>query len=296
MHRQGDHMSKYEIKSWRKPSDRAPEFGVVHPFIPTTKIFDNLTIISDSCDACFLLETTGGLILIDAMEPEQRFYDAIIKGIADIGYEPQDVKIILITHGHGDHYGAMGALKKATGAKLYMGRLEEALAKNDPVGHFPPMDADADVYIEDGGDVILGDTKVRCIMTPGPTQGCFSFIIPVTDEGRPHKMGLWGGTGLLPGVDIYQYLGSLEKYCRICEAEGVDGAISNHPPCDDGVIRAQMCREIGEGLPNPYVWTTEIFLAYNKRFARMCEKMLKIAPDGIVPQRGGFKPKDARDK
>ena len=289
-------MSKYEIKSWRKPNDRAPEFGVVHPFIPTTKIFDNLSMISDSMVSCFLLETTDGLILIDAMEPGERFYDAIMKGIADIGYEPQDVKIILITHGHGDHYGRMGELKKATGAKLYMGRLEEELAKNQPVGRFPPMDADADVYIEDGDDVVLGGTKVRCILTPGHTQGCFSFIIPVTDEGRPHKLGLWGGTGLLPGVSVFQYLDSLEKYNRICAAEGVDGAISNHPPCDDGAIRAQMCREIGDGLPNPYVWTTEIFLNYNKRFERMCQNMLKIAPDGIVPERREFVPKDARNK
>lgn len=285
-------MPKYEIKSWRRPNDRRPAFGVIHPFIPTTKIFDNLSIISDSCDACFLLETTEGLILIDAMEPEQRFYDAIIKGIEDIGHEPQDVKIILITHGHGDHYGAMAALKQATGAKLYMGRLEEDLAKNYPVGHFPAMDADADVYIEDGDDVILGGTSVRCIMTPGHTKGCFSFVIPVTDEGVSHKMGLWGGTGLLPGVNVFQYLESLEKYNSICADLGVDGAISNHPACDDGVIRAQMCREIGEGLPNPYVWTTEIFLAYNKRFARMCENMLKIAPDGIVPERKEFMPKD----
>ena len=289
-------MTEYKIKSWRRPLDRIPEFGVVHPFIPATKIFDNLTIISETCDACFLLETTGGLILIDAMEPEQRFFDAIIKGIADIGYAPSDVKIILLTHGHGDHYGCMAALKEATGAKLYMGRQEEALALNHPVGHFPPMDARADVYIEDGDDVVLGDTKVHCVLTPGHTQGCFSFIIPVTDEGRPHKLGLWGGTGLLPGVNIFQYLDSLDKYNRICKEYGVDGAISNHPPCDDGVIRAQMCREIGDGLPNPYVWTTEIFLNYNERFRRMCEKVLKIAPDGIVPERGGFGPKDARDK
>ena len=286
-------MAEYKITSWRKPLDRKPEFGKVHPFIPTTKIFDNLTIISETTDACFLLETTGGLILIDAMEPGQRFLDAILKGISDIGYEPQDVKIILLTHGHGDHYGPMGDLKRITGARLYMGRLEEDLAVNHPIGHFPAMDAKADVYIEDGDYVQLGDTRVRCIMTPGHTEGCFSFIIPVTDEGRPHKMGLWGGTGLLSGVNIYTYLNSLEKYNRICFEEGVDGAISNHPPCDDGVIRAQMCREIGDGLPNPYVWTTKIFLNYNERFRRMCEAMLKIAPDGIVPDRREFIPKDS---
>ena len=289
-------MSKYEIKSWRKPNDQKPQFGVINPFIPTTKIFDDLTIISETADACFLLETTEGIILIDAMEPEQRFYDAIIKGIADIGYEPHDVKIILLTHGHGDHYGCMKALKEATGAKLYMGKMEEDLAINHPIGHFPPMDATADVYIEDGDDVVLGDTRIRCILTPGHTQGCFSFIIPVHDEGRPHKMALWGGTGLLPGVNIFQYLESLDKYNKVCVELGADGSVSNHPPVDNGVLRAQMCREIGDGLPNPYVWTTEILLNYNERFRHMCERMLKIAPDGIVPERREFKPKDARDK
>ena len=288
-------MKQYKIKSWRKPTEKKTEFGKVNPFIPTTKIFDNLSIISDSTDACFLLETTAGLILIDAMEQPQRYLDAILRGVADIGYEPQDVKIILVTHGHGDHYGRMGDLKRITGAKLFMGRQEEDLAIHHPIGGFPPMDAAADVYLEDGGDVVLGDTAVHCVMTPGHTQGCFSFILPVTDEGKPHKISLWGGTGLLPGVNVLQYLESLEKFTGICEKLGVDGAISNHPSCDDGILRAQMCREIGEGLPNPYVWTTEVLLNYYQRFRRMCEAMLRIAPDGIVPDRKEFVPNVGKD-
>ena len=44
----------------------------------------------------------------------------ILEGIAALGRRPQDVKRILITHLHADHTGGLAALKRATGAPVYM--------------------------------------------------------------------------------------------------------------------------------------------------------------------------------
>ena len=54
--------------------------------------------------------------------------------------------------------------------------------------------------------------------------------------GRPHNIALWGGTGLLPDVNIYQYLMSLDKFTKVCDEYNVEGAISNHPGRDNGIV------------------------------------------------------------
>lgn len=47
-----------------------------------------------------------------------------------------------------------------------------------------------DGFLTDGEDFTLGDTAIRCVWTPGHTEGCMSFIIPVLDEGRSHHLAI----------------------------------------------------------------------------------------------------------
>ena len=279
----------YEIKSWRPAHDPKPEFGKVFPFEPATRIFDQLTFIGDPIVCCFLLETSEGLILIDAMNPENRYMEAIIQGIHDIGYDVSDLKAILLTHGHGDHYGLSGELRKLSGAKIYISETDYELATHVSMGPFPVMNYEVDGYLEDGQEFTLGGTTIKCVLTPGHTQGCMSVIIPVTDEGRPHYVALWGGTGVLPGVNIYQYLMSVDKFSRVCDEYNVEGAISNHPTCDNGIIRARFCREIVSGVPNPYVWTHEQYRSFEDRYRQMCYRILPKAVNGIAPLRDSMK-------
>lgn len=49
---------------------------------------------------------------------------------------------------------------------------------------------DMDGFLTDGEDFTLGDTAIRCVWTPGHTEGCMSFIIPVLDEGRSHHLAI----------------------------------------------------------------------------------------------------------
>jgi hydroxyacylglutathione hydrolase len=64
----------------------------------------------------YLVEADNGLVLVDTGMPgsEKR----ILKGVADIGRQPSDVKLILLTHRHWDHIGSAAALKKETSGKL----------------------------------------------------------------------------------------------------------------------------------------------------------------------------------
>ncbi|MBQ2041888.1 MAG: MBL fold metallo-hydrolase, partial [Firmicutes bacterium] len=165
---------KYEIKTWRSAVERKPEFGKVFDFEPTTKFFDQLSFVGDPAVCCFLLETAEGLVLIDAMDPEKRYMDAILKGISDIGYEITDLKHIVITHGHGDHYGLADELRKLSGAKIYISEGDHELAKHPAIGRFSAMDYPVDVYLTDGMDLKFGDTVIHCVETPGHTDHCMS--------------------------------------------------------------------------------------------------------------------------
>lgn len=44
--------------------------------------------------------------------------DGILQELAALGVKPEDIRCIVITHAHSDHYGGLVALKEATGAKV----------------------------------------------------------------------------------------------------------------------------------------------------------------------------------
>lgn len=74
-------------------------------FFTHAKIFDDLLIIAQKETNCFVLKTTEGLIIIDAIWPAQAAFEAIINAIKDIGWNPDRIKKLLLTHGHVDHTG-----------------------------------------------------------------------------------------------------------------------------------------------------------------------------------------------
>lgn len=258
-----------EGHSWRKPNPHRPNFGQDPKPYPATWFFDDLGFIGDESVACFLLRTDGGLILIDAMFPEQKYPDMIEAGIRDLGCDARELKAVLITHGHFDHFGLADRLRDKYGCRLYMNPVDEALAKATPGKPFG-LTFGMDGPLADGQDFVLGGTAVHCVHTPGHTPGCMSLILPVTDEGRPHHLALWGGTGVTPETDKAAYLASVEKFAAVCEGYAVDCEISNHPFVDNSLLRLEVLRHICDGVPNPFVIGREAYRRYERMFYDMC--------------------------
>jgi metallo-beta-lactamase class B len=73
------------------------------------KVFDNVYYVGICWVSAWLLKTSDGLVLIDTLyEP---YTDRLLENIKKLGFDPADIKLILVTHGHFDHAGGISASK-----------------------------------------------------------------------------------------------------------------------------------------------------------------------------------------
>ncbi len=100
-------------------------------------------------------------------------FNKIDKKINALGLTP---KIVILTHCHGDHIGAVEEFIDKYGTKVYI-HTEDAEALNNGSMNFSKsmfgkgISIKADVELEDGDVITLGELKFEIIHTPGHTRG-----------------------------------------------------------------------------------------------------------------------------
>lgn len=87
-----------------------------------------------------------------------------------------DVQHIIATHGHPDHVCGNRALKEATGADIVMHKAdEEFFGKPEVSSYFAMLGLEAsppaDILVEDGDLIMIGNEDLQVIHTPGHTPG-----------------------------------------------------------------------------------------------------------------------------
>ena len=94
--------------------------------------------------------------------------------IRNEGYDPE---YIIITHGHGDHTSGIRAYQKAfPGIKLVACEKEKEFLANPEVNLSiecagEPISYTADIWVNDGDTMMIGNTELKFIHTPGHTPG-----------------------------------------------------------------------------------------------------------------------------
>lgn len=139
--------------------------------------------------AVYLVRTGAGLILLDGGLEENA--PLVERSIAALGFRLHDVKLMIATHAHSDHAGALAQLKRDTGATFESSAADrQAYETGTPpsevsygVMRFPPVKVDR--VLVDGRPVRLGGVAMTPVLTPGHTPGCTSWTMRVTDTGRP---------------------------------------------------------------------------------------------------------------
>ncbi len=93
------------------------------------------------------------------------------------------VRAILLTHGHSDHMGAAGELKKLWDVPVYAMGEEEALLldakKNLSIFiQRRPITLTADRFLSDGEEFSLAGLQLKAYLTPGHTPGGGAYYCP----------------------------------------------------------------------------------------------------------------------
>ena len=83
----------------------------------------------------YLIEGQDGLTLIDAGFPNKEA--ALFEALRELGRSPDELKHLILTHGHPDHIGSAAAIVRETGARTYMHPVDIRLAETG--GPFRPM-------------------------------------------------------------------------------------------------------------------------------------------------------------
>jgi len=236
------------------------------PLIAPTKLFDNLYAFGRSGTVVYAIPTSAGIILIDSGYGNE-VESVLIAQMKVVGLDPAQVKTLILTHGHGDHFGGAAYFQDHYGARIVESAADWDLMEHPPqpppgfAAKGPPpapvTPPRRDIVAEEGKPIVLGDEKVTPVMVPGHTPGSMALIFPVKDGGKTHIAGLYGGTVLLTRIlkdeQLQQYLKSLEHYKEIARKMKVDVEVQNHPLYDGMLEKLAALKDRKPGSPNPFV-------------------------------------------
>ena len=159
---------------------------------PAFRIFGNLYFVGTVPASSHLIDTGDGLIIIDPGYSES--LHIIVDNIWELGFKPKDIKYIVVSHAHLDHMDSVAALTEMTGAKTFIGKDDLPLLTGE-IYHYPLKTFEPDVLLNDGDVISLGNVNIRCVSTPGHTDGTMSFFFDVTGGKRTYRAGMFGGAG-----------------------------------------------------------------------------------------------------
>jgi metallo-beta-lactamase class B len=209
---------------------------MVEPF----KVAPRVYYVGNRWVGAYLIDCKEGLILIDTMTSETVYL--LFESIRKLGFDPHDIKHILLSHCHCDHVYGARIMQEYSGAKVWLSKTDyefiEHPANKEMDDTFRVVPYRVDEFYDDEQPIRLGDVVIRTRLTPGHTPGTTSFFIDMPDEnGKILTMAMHGGVGTLTFSPKYiekygldETLG--ERFLKDCEEMKqmhVDITMPSHP-------------------------------------------------------------------
>ena len=151
----------------------------------------------------YLIRADDGWTLVDCGWDMPDVLEALRNQITDIGARLEDIRTLVITHFHTDHYGMAGTLIGLTQARLLMHRLDWVHIQQEMVDFGTTVNwinswiklngapeemtsverdravhnfrrytiVEPDVKVEDGYEIVVREHKLKVVWTPGHTNG-----------------------------------------------------------------------------------------------------------------------------
>ena len=249
-----------------KPDDvmRSPWLQDVAPF----RIADNLYYVGNKDVSVHLFDTGEGILLLDTSYTQASYL--LLESIRDLGFDPNNIKWIIHSHGHIDHFGCTRMLVEKYGCKTYMPKKDLPLLNeradlnwSEEFGqnYEPPFDTYfvPDVLVEPGNVLHFGNTKVEVFDAGGHTEGtvAYRFTLPGGLKAAMH-----GGVGVNTLSAAYSKkkgLGStwrdaFIKNVRALRGLEVDIVLGNHPEQSKTFQKMERLNEVKNPFIDPEEW------------------------------------------
>ncbi|HHN73430.1 MAG TPA: MBL fold metallo-hydrolase [Thermopetrobacter sp.] len=176
---------------------------MIHEVLPVGMLACNCSIYGD--------EQTREAIVVDPGDN----VDTILAVLKRHGLK---VTAIVVTHGHIDHVAGAQALRRATGAPVYMNaadqeQLDQLDWQASWLGMPPPERVEVDSELKDGDRLTVGPVELTVLHTPGHTRGSCCLWIPAEQKliaGDTLFRDSIGRTDL-PGGDSRRILASIKE-------------------------------------------------------------------------------------
>jgi metallo-beta-lactamase class B len=246
--------------------DEAPAFMEnytklkAEPPLEPMQVMDDLYFLGNYWTSAWAVKTSRGLVVIDALDNADEAQNYIENGLKKLKLDPSDIKYVIVSHAHGDHYGGAAYLKKKFNAKIVMSDIDWKTfddpafnPKRIPLFDEPPK---RDMAIRDGDTIKLGNSEFKLYVIPGHTLGTLATVFTVHDKGKAYRAVDWGGTAYNfgPLADRLQiYADTTEKYRPIMKKEKAEVLLSNHVTYDNAVGKMGTLKERKPNQPNPFV-------------------------------------------
>jgi metallo-beta-lactamase class B len=232
---------------------------IAKPAPPPMQVFDNLYYVGAAWVSAWLLKTSEGFVLIDALNNAAEAQALIEGGMIKLGLDPREIKYIVVTHGHGDHYGGANYLVEKYKPRVIASvadwnMMHGTLEFNSTVWGPPPL-----LGIEitkDGEQMKFGDTTMTFYVTTGHTLGTLSPMFDVKSGGKTYHALLWGGTSFNFGNDysrLASYIANTERMREFANRMPIDVLLSNHSDWDNSIVKMNAMRAAGPNAKNAFI-------------------------------------------
>lgn len=177
------------------------------PF-PAFRVFANLYYVGSYDLGMYLITTPAGHILVNTGAYDSA--EMIRSSIDSLGFDFDDIEILLTTQAHWDHVADLAAIKRATGARLFAHQADIAALEDGGASDFRFPDGRAAVFepvtvdraLADGDTIELGGVVVTLHHHPGHTKGASSFSFTAEEGGQRRSVLIVNMATINNGVEL----------------------------------------------------------------------------------------------
>lgn len=229
-------VSPENLAKWRR--DNPSWYAAVEPFRIIGEKGAGVYYVGTEGLGMFFIPTKDGHIVIDGGMPDQG--PMVADAIAQLGYDPKDIKVLLNSHAHLDHSGGLADLKALSGAQMIASAGDRSAleggfylgSEDEDFLNAPPVKVDR--IIADGETVSHGGVTLTAHITPGHTRGCTSWTMNSRQDGKTYEVLFFCSATVAANrlVNPPQYEGIVEDYRKTFDKIRdwkPDVFLANHP-------------------------------------------------------------------